>query len=406
MKYQNLKGNMKTIQPIVFFIIMFVATATNSQMENVQVNPNAPIINTPNAPSVNANSYILMDFHSEKLLAEYDVNKLVEPASITKMMTAFVVFSELKSGRLQESDLVTISEKAWRTGGSKMFIEVNKKVSIADLLKGMIIQSGNDACVALSEHIAGTEETFADLMNQHAKKIGMTNSNFKNATGLPAPGHQITALDAAKLAKAIIVNFPNYFELFSEKEFTYNEITQHNRNTLLWRDPHVDGFKTGHTEAAGYCLVSTAKRNGMRLISVVMGTESQKARADESQKLFNYGFRFFETNLIYNAAEKRVNIEVWKGAEEDVDLGLAEDLYITIPRGQYNNLQAKVDIPSYIIAPVIQGQTVGTLNVLLENKTVVSTPLVALNNVESGGWWTRTTDSMGLWFKSFGDDDD
>ena len=386
---------MKIIQKLVFLLILHVAIIANSQ-----------IINTPNAPSINANSYILMDFHSETLLAEYDVNKLVEPASITKMMTAFVVFSELKSGNLKESDLVTVSEKAWRTGGSKMFIEVNKKVSIEDLLKGMIIQSGNDACVALSEHIAGTEETFADLMNQHAKKLGMTHSYFKNSTGLPAEGHQITALDAAKLAKAIIVNFPKYFELFSVKEFTFNEITQHNRNTLLWRDPHVDGFKTGHTEAAGYCLVSTANRNGMRLISVVMGTESQKARADETQKLFNYGFRFFETNLIYKAAEKRVNIEVWKGVDEDVDLGLADDLYITIPRGQYKNLQAKVDIPNYITAPVTNGQSVGTLNIMLENKMVASTPLVALNNIESGGWWTRTTDSMGLWFKSFGDDDE
>jgi D-alanyl-D-alanine carboxypeptidase (penicillin-binding protein 5/6) len=347
-----------------------------------------------------------MDFNSESLLAEYDINKLVEPASITKMMTAFVVFSELKSGNLKESDLVTISEKAWRTGGSKMFIEVNKKITVGELIKGMVIQSGNDACVALSEHIAGTEETFADLMNQHAKKIGMTNSSFKNATGLPAEGHQITALDAAKLAKAIIVQFPKYFESFSEKEYTFNGITQHNRNTLLWRDPHVDGFKTGHTEAAGYCLVSTAKRNGMRLISVVMGTESQKARADETQKLFNYGFRFFETNLLYKANEKRVNLEVWKGNEENIDLGLLDDLFVTIPRGQYKNLQAKVDMPNFITAPIQKDQPIGTLNIMLEDKLVTSKPLVALKNMEAGGWWTRTTDSMGLWFKSFGDDDD
>ncbi len=369
-------------------------------------NVNSQVVNTPKPPSINANSYILMDFNSETLLAEYDINKRVDPASITKMMTAYVVFSELKSGNLSESDLVTVSEKAWRTGGSKMFIEVNKKITVSDLLKGMIIQSGNDACVALAEHIAGTEETFADLMNQHAQKLGMVNSNFKNSTGLPAEEHHITALDAAKLAKAIIVSFPKYFETFSEKEFTFNEITQHNRNTLLWRDPSVDGFKTGHTEAAGYCLVSTAKRNGMRLISIVMGTESQKARADESQKLFNYGFRFYETNLVYKAAEKRVNLEVWKGDDEDVDLGLADDLFITIPRGQYKNLQAKVDMPNYVTAPIKRGQAVGTLNIMLDNKTVASNPLVALKNVESGGWWTRTTDSMGLWFKSFGDDDE
>ncbi|HHL32361.1 MAG TPA: D-alanyl-D-alanine carboxypeptidase [Oceanospirillales bacterium] len=366
----------------------------------------AQTITTPKPPQIAANSYLLMDFNSETLLAEFDVNKKVEPASITKMMTAYVVFSELKSGNLQMGDLVTVSEKAWRTGGSKMFIEVNKKVSIENLVKGMIIQSGNDACVALAEHIAGSEETFADLMNQHAVKIGMQNSNFINATGLPAENHYITAMDAAKLAKAIILEFPDYFEIFSEKEFTFNKITQHNRNTLLWRDPSVDGFKTGHTEAAGYCLVATAKRNGMRLITVVMGTESQKARADESQKLFNYGYRFFETNLLYKANEKRVNIEVWKGVDESVDLGLAQDLYITIPRGQYNNLQAKVDMPNYITAPISKKQIIGQLNIQLHDKVVAVKNLVALKSVQAGGWWTRMTDGVGLWFKSFGDDDE
>lgn len=366
----------------------------------------AQTISTPKPPAIAANSYLLMDFNSETLIAEYDIHKKVDPASITKMMTAFVVFSELRSGNLQQSDLVTVSEKAWRTGGSKMFIEVNKKVSIQDLIKGMIIQSGNDACVALAEHIAGSEDTFADLMNQYAKKIGMKNSHFVNATGLPAEDHYITAYDAAILAKAIIVKFPEEFATFSEKEFTFNEITQHNRNTLLWRDPSVDGFKTGHTEAAGYCLVSTAKRNGMRLIAVVMGTESQKARADESQKLFNYGYRFFETNLLYKALEKRVNIEVWKGQDEDVDLGLANDLYVTIPRGQYKNLEAKVDIPSHINAPITKDQVVGKLNISLNKQTVATKNLIALKAVSPGGWWTRTTDSMGLWFKSFGDDDD
>jgi D-alanyl-D-alanine carboxypeptidase (penicillin-binding protein 5/6) len=380
---------------IAFCLLLMVTSVVNSQT-----------ITTPNPPAISANSYLLMDFNSEKLLAEFDVNKKVEPASITKMMTAYVVFSELKSGNIALTDEVTISEKAWRTGGSKMFIEVNKKVKISELVKGMIIQSGNDACVALAEHIAGSEETFAQMMNQHAKKIGMNNSYFANATGLPAENHLITALDAAKLAKAIIVEFPGYFETFSEKEYTFNKITQHNRNTLLWRDPSVDGFKTGHTEAAGYCLVSTAKRNGMRLIAIVMGTESQKARADESQKLFNYGFRFFETNLLYKGLEKRVNIEVWKGVDEDVDLGLSDDLYVTIPRGQYKNLKAKVDMPSQINAPIGLGQAIGQLNIHLDSTLVVSKPLISLKPVIAGGWWTRTTDSMGLWFKSFGDDDE
>lgn len=386
---------MKIIQLLIMNLCLCLSAVSYSQ-----------VAGTPKAPSIDANSYILMDFNSGTLLAEFDIDKQVEPASITKMMTAYVVFSELKSGNLKPEEEVLVSEKAWRTGGSKMFIEVNKKISVENLIKGMVIQSGNDACVALSEHIAGTEETFAELMNQHAEKLGMKNSHFTNSTGLPSEGHYITAKDAAILAKAIIEKFPIYFETFSEKEFTFNKITQHNRNTLLWRDPSVDGFKTGHTEAAGYCLVSTAKRNGMRLISVVMGTESQKARADESQKLFNYGFRFFETNLLYKANEKRVNIEVWKGAEEDVDLGLAEDLYVTIPRGEYKNLQAKVDMPSYINAPIAAQQTIGQLNIHLANENIISKPLVSLKSVAAGGWWTRTTDSMGLWFKSFGDDDD
>lgn len=395
MKNNTNKHTMKLTKILLSSLVLLIGSIGYTQT-----------INTPKPPSIDANSYILMDFNSETLLAELDINKKVEPASITKMMTAFVVFSELKNGNLHLTDKVTISEKAWRTGGSKMFIEVNKKISVDDLIKGMIIQSGNDACVALSEYIAGTEETFADLMNQHAKKLGMNNSHFVNATGLPEESHYITAKDAAILAKAIIVQFPKYFEIFSEKEFTFNKITQNNRNTLLWRDPAVDGFKTGHTQAAGYCLVSTAKRNGMRLIAVVMGAKSQKSRADESQKLFNYGFRFFETNLLYKGGEKRVNIEVWKGNEEDVDLGLSQDLYVTIPRGQYKNLQAKVDMPNYITAPIAKGQIIGHVNIKLNNKTVTEKPLVALRTVQEGGWWTRTTDSMGLWFKSFGDDDD
>ena len=381
MKYQILSS---------VFAMLFVFSATSQP------------ITTPAPPTLAAESYILMDFLSDTLIAEKDIDKKVEPASITKMMTAYVVFTELKNGNLRTDDLIRVSEKAWRTGGSKMFIEVNKTVSVSDLLKGMIVQSGNDACIAFAEHIAGTEETFTDLMNQYAKKLGMKNSHFTNSTGLPSEGHYITARDAAILAKAIIVDFPEYFPLFSEKEFTFNEITQNNRNTLLWRDPSVDGFKTGHTESAGYCLVSSAKRNGMRLIAVVMGTESQKARADESQNLLNYGFRFYETNLLFKANEKRVNVEVWKGVEEDINLGLQEDLFITIPKGEYKNLQAKVDVPNFLIAPIGKSSIIGTLNINLHDKVISSKPLVALDAVNKGGWWTRTTDSIGLWFK---DDD-
>ncbi|MCB1582952.1 MAG: D-alanyl-D-alanine carboxypeptidase family protein [Marinicella sp.] len=358
----------------------------------------------PEPPQVAASSYILLDYHSGHVLASHNPHLQVEPASITKMMTAYVVFSEIKSGNLSLDDMVTISEKAWRTGGSKMFIEVDKQVKVEDLVRGMIIQSGNDACVALAEHIAGSEEVFASMMNQHAKKLGMNDSSFKNATGLPAEGHLVSAFDVALLGKALITEFPDLYHFYSEKEFTYNKIKQHNRNTLLYRDPTVDGFKTGHTEAAGYCLATSAMRNGMRLVNVVMGTESEKARADESQKLLNYGFRFYETHKLYNQGEERIKAEIWKGVDEEISLGLAEDLFITIPKGSYEKLDANVDLPSVITAPVQQGTQLGTLNLLLDGKTLMHKPLIALQTAEAAGWWTRSMDSIGLWFKSFGDD--
>ncbi len=360
---------------------------------------------TPNPPKVNASSYILMDYHSGHVLASDNPHLQVEPASITKMMTAYVVFSEIKAGHLSLDDMITISEKAWRTGGSKMFIEVDKQVSVEDLVRGMIIQSGNDACVALAEHIAGSEEVFANMMNQHAQKLGMTNSYFLNATGLPDEGHLVTAHDVALLGKALISEFPNLYHFYSEKEFTFNKIKQHNRNTLLYRDPTVDGFKTGHTEAAGYCLATSAMRNGMRLINVVMGTESEKARADETQKLINYGFRFFETHKLFNAGEERVKAEIWKGDEEEVSIGLANDLFITIPKGSYDDLIANVDLPGLLTAPIQQGTQLGMLNIELEGKTIIQKPLVALETAEQAGWWSRSMDGIGLWFKSFGDDD-
>ncbi|MCF6300985.1 MAG: D-alanyl-D-alanine carboxypeptidase [Proteobacteria bacterium] len=360
---------------------------------------------TPAPPQVDARSYILMDFHSGDILAEANKNLRVDPASITKIMTSFVVFSEIKSGNLKLEDLVTISKKAWLTGGSKMFVEVDKKVSVHDLIRGMIVQSGNDACVALAEHIAGSEEVFANMMNQYAESIGMTDSSFVNATGLPDENHKVTAHDVALLAQALIKNFPDLYTLFSEKKFTFNNITQHNRNTLLWRDPTVDGFKTGHTEAAGYCLATSAMRNGMRLISVIMGTESEKSRADETQKLINYGFRFYETHKLFNAGDERISAEIWKGKEEQLSIGLNNDLYITIPKGQYKKLKAQVDLPGLLTAPIAAGTELGTLNIEINGTNIKKLPLVALDEAQAGGWWTRTTDSMGLWFKSFGDDD-
>ncbi|VAW46552.1 D-alanyl-D-alanine carboxypeptidase, partial [hydrothermal vent metagenome] len=306
---------------------------------------------------------------------------------------------------LSLDDIVIVSEKAWRTGGSKMFIEVDKQVSVEDLVRGMIVQSGNDACVALAEHIAGSEEVFASMMNQHAKKLGMNDSNFHNATGLPAEGHLVTANDVALLGKAMINEFPDLYHFYSEKEFTFNKIKQHNRNTLLYRDPTVDGFKTGHTEAAGYCLATSAMRNGMRLISVIMGTESEKARANETQKLINYGFRFFETHKLYRAGEQQVQREIWKGEDENISLGLAEDLFITIPKGSYDQLEANVDIPSLLTAPIQQGTQLGTLNIMLNGQAVIQKPLVALQTAEQAGWWSRSMDGIGLWFKSFGNDE-
>ncbi len=359
----------------------------------------------PSPPVIKAESYVLMDFHSNRILMQKNPHTRVEPASITKMMTAYVVFNEIKKGQLSLSDSATISEKAWRTGGSKMFIEVDKQVNIEDLIRGMIVQSGNDASITLAEHIGGSEEVFASMMNKVAADLGMDNSHFKNATGLPEEGHYVSAYDVALLGQALVRDFPDLYHIYSEKEFTYNGIKQHNRNTLLWRDPTVDGFKTGHTEAAGYCLATTSSRNGMRLINVVMGTESEKARADETQKMLNYGFRFFETHKLYPAGQKQAVAEVWKGAEEDVALGLAEDLFITIPKGSYEQLQAGVDVPGQLQAPIAQGQVLGQMSIKLGDTVVVERPVVALNTVAQGGWWTRMVDGMGLWFKSFGDDD-
>ncbi len=360
---------------------------------------------TPEPPKVNASSYLLIDYHSGRVLAADNPHLQVEPASITKMMTAYVVFAEIKSGNLALDDMITISEKAWRTGGSKMFIEVDKQVLVEDLIRGMIIQSGNDACVALAEHIAGSEEVFANMMNQHAKKLGMNDSSFRNATGLPAEGHLVSANDVAILGKALIAEFPDLYHFYSEKEFTFNKIKQHNRNTLLYRDPTVDGFKTGHTEAAGYCLATSAVRNGMRLINVVMGTASEKARADESQKLLNYGFRFYETHKLYNAGDERIKSEIWKGQEEDLSIGLAEDLFISIPKGSYDKLEANVDLPNILTAPIQQGTQLGTLNIQLNGEVLVQKPLIALQTAEQAGWWSRSMDGIGLWFKSFGDDE-
>ena len=348
----------------------------------------------PSPPKLAAKSFLLVDFHSGRVLAEKNIHKKVEPASITKMMTAYVVYKEIEAGRLSLEEEVTISKKAWLMKGSKMFIEVGKKVSVDELMKGLIIQSGNDATVALAEHIAGSESTFADYMNQYAQELGMQDTNFVNATGWPHKDHLTTASDLAKLANAVIRDFPEQYEWYKEKEYTYNGIQQYNRNKLLWRDKSVDGIKTGHTESAGYCLVSSAKRDDMRLIAVVLGTKSEKSRSDVSQSLLSYGFRFYESNKLYSAGESLNTARIWKGAVENLNLGLENDLFITIPRGQYKKLDAVIDINSSIEAPVKKGQRLGAVSIKLEGKELISEPLVALQTIEKGSLWQRGKDQI------------
>ena len=346
----------------------------------------------PPAPSVAASSFILIDFNSGKVLAEKNADKRLAPASLTKIMTVYVIFRELSNGHLTLDEKVTISKKAWQTGGSRMFVEVNKQVSIEDLLQGVIIQSGNDASVALAEHVAGDESTFAAMMNQHAKRLGMLNSHFENSMGLPRENHYTTARDLATLTSAVISEFPDYYRWDSQKEFTYNNITQPNRNKLLWRDKSVDGVKTGYTEEAGYCMVTSAKRDEMRLISVVMGTASANARANESQSLINYGFRFFETHKLYAGHEALNEARIWKGDIKTLPLGLKNDLFVTIPRRHYNDLKAEVNFDKKIVAPVKEGDTLGNVNVSLAGTVIANKPLVALKTVSKGGFVERLYD--------------
>lgn len=338
----------------------------------------------PAPPQVTAESYLLIDFDSGKVLAEKLSDTAIEPASITKLMTAYVIYHELLAGRLAMEDKVTISEKAWRMGGSRMYVEVGNEVSVHDLLKGLIVQSGNDATVALAEHVAGSESAFVDIMNQYANQLGMSNTRYMNSTGWPDKQHLTSARDIATLTAAIINEFPEHYSWYAEKVYTYNNIKQYNRNKLLWRDNSVDGLKTGHTESAGYCLVSSALRGEMRLIAVVLGTNSEKARASVSQSLLNYGFRFFETHKLYAAGEVLNHSRVWKGSVESVALGLAEDLNVTIPRGSYKYLEALMDVDANLEAPIGKSDELGMVRVTLNQEELQRVPLVALTPVDKG----------------------
>ena len=397
---------MKIIQ---IFAVALVSLALSVHAQAPVPVPNAPAATVPPvpaAPQLGAKSYILVDFNSERVLVEHNADMRVEPASITKLMTAYVVFQELDQGNITLDQMAPVSEKAWRTGGSRMFIEPDMQVSVEDLIRGMVIQSGNDASVALAEFVAGSEEAFASLMNHYAEQLGMQSTSFMNSTGLPDPNHYTTARDIAILSAATVRDFPNFYTWYAEKEFTFNNIRQHNRNTLLWRDPAIDGLKTGHTEAAGYCLAASAKRDGMRLVSAVMGSSSEAARASESQTLLNYGFRFFETVQLYQAGQELAQTRVWKGLSEEVALGIAEELFVTIPRGRYDDLAAQVEMQPQLSAPLEAGAVVGTINVNLGDEVVASRELITLAAVEEAGFFGSLWDSMQLWVDGFFEDDE
>lgn len=357
----------------------------------------------PPAPQVNAKSYAVLDFASGQLLASSNEQERLEPASLTKLMTSYIVFDALRIGKLKLTDQVTISEHAWRTGGagsdgSTSFLPIGSQAPVDVLIKGMIVQSGNDASIALAEHIAGNEATFAQLMRTYAQRIGMTGSGFGNATGLPSPEDYTTAYDMALLARALIRDFPEYYHYFSEREFTFNGITQHNRNGLLMRDSSVDGLKTGHTEGAGYCLVSSSQRNGMRLISVVMGTRSIKAREDASMALLNYGYSFYETRQLYAANQVLKNVPVFKGKADSIELAPNTQIQVTMPRGRADAIQSDVVVQEPLIAPLTRATAVGQLKLTLDGKELASYPLYPTSDVLEAGFFGRMIDGLKMRF--------
>jgi serine-type D-Ala-D-Ala carboxypeptidase (penicillin-binding protein 5/6) len=353
----------------------------------------------PPVPAVSARSFLLLDFHSRQALAGLNSSERVEPASLTKLMTAYLTFSALKQKQIQPTEVAPVSERAWKAEGSRMFIEPRKPVTVDELMRGMIVQSGNDACIALAELIAGSEEVFAQLMNKEAQQLGMKNTNFVNSTGLPNPRHYSTAQDLALLAMAIIRDFPEYHPLYGMKEYRYNNITQANRNRLLWSDPSVDGMKTGYTENAGYCLITSAKRGDRRLISVVLGTASESARAAESQKLLNYGFQFYDSVRLFSKNQAVASLHVWKGANNSVKAGFPDDLYVSLPKGQADKLKAHLESQQPLLAPVAAGQKIGVMNLTVDGKAYTEIPVVALEDVALAGIFGRGWDSIRLLFK-------
>ncbi|OIP18086.1 MAG: peptidase [Betaproteobacteria bacterium CG2_30_59_46] len=355
-------------------------------------------ISLPPAPDIAARSYTLVDFSSGQTLQQRGGDERMEPASLTKLMTAYLTFSALRQGVITKTQALPVSERAWRAEGSRMFIQPNTPVAVDDLIRGMIVQSGNDACVTLAEGIAGSEEEFVRRMNLEAQRLGMKNTHFMNATGLPHPQHYTTARDLSLLAQAIIRVFPEYYPLYSLKEYKYNNITQANRNRLLWQDPTVDGMKTGHTESAGFCLIASAKRESRRLLSVVLGTTSESMRASESQKLLNYGFQNFDTHHLYQKSQLVASLPVWKGSENILKAGAAQDIYISLPKGQYARLKAALVSKQPLLAPISVGQTVGSIRLTMDNKPYAEYPLVALEGISTANFFKRGWDGIKLWF--------
>jgi D-alanyl-D-alanine carboxypeptidase (penicillin-binding protein 5/6) len=351
----------------------------------------------PTAPQVDARSYILADYRTGKTLASRDSQARMEPASLTKLMTAYIVFQELAAGKLKLDQSVTVSEHAWRSEGSRTFIELGKPVSVQDLILGMIVQSGNDATIALAERVAGAEETFAQMMNTEANRLGMTGTHFENSSGLPSPQHYTTARDMSLLAIAMIRDFPQYYKYYSIREFEHNGIKQQNRNGLLEKDPSVDGLKTGHTDSAGFCLVTSALRDGMRLVSVVLGSTSMKARENASAALLNYGFTFYDTRLLVKGGTTLATTRVWKAERPTVELGLQDDLYMTLPRGTAD-FKTAADVQPRLIAPLAADANVGSVRVFAGGQTLATLPLHPLKAVASGSWWRRFVDTIRLWF--------
>ena len=356
----------------------------------------------PNAPELNLKSYMLIEPNTNTVIAESNSDGLVEPASMTKVMTAYVVADQIKNDLISIDDKVLISEKAWKMGGSKMFIEVGKRVSILDLLKGIIIQSGNDAAVAIAEYVGGTEDGFVDLMNSYAGSLGMSNTNFTNSTGLPSDQHLTSAKDLAILTSNFITKFPDIYALFKEKEFEYGGITgnKYNRNKLLWRDETADGVKTGHTSSAGYCLIGSAKRSNMRLITVVAGSDSANNSFSDTQRLLEYGFRFYATQKYFDANKEYTTVKVWGGKIDNLSLGVEEDISITLPRTNFKGIKVNYNVKNNIQAPITKGQKLGTLELISNEEIVLTADLVALNDVDAKGFFGRLWSRLVLWIMS------